>query len=171
MTISGDGYHLYIHIRQEGGGGVSPVAPTPDTPAPTPKPTPQPKGEGSDQLTSKLKSLVSYHFIKGQADKALTYAISHISMRTGRSEYQQRVSSVYSTASSGLDFAVLEAGLVASGNVPLAVLNLATKGIGVSIDISKKQNDIRLERSVEREEMLRQQIRAGTGGRRNNGDY
>lgn len=159
-------YHCWIHIRDErGSGDNSPVAATANTPLKG-----QQNGDEADparsRLENRLKGFVSYSFVKGQADRAMNYQISLTALRTGRSEYQQRVSEAYNTASSSLDFAKQEMFLIGSQQYGIAVLNAIQKVAGVAIDYGAKTNTMRLERSLEQQEQLRERIRIGTGGRR-----
>ncbi len=113
-----------------------------------------------------VKGLVSYDNIKGTIDSIATYRIGKVNLQTGASEYEQRLSTVYQSASSTVDLAKSTIMAGVAGGVPLAVFTLLMKGLTSVFDIYKKFNMVGAQRNLEGISISMQNRRAGTSGRR-----
>lgn len=127
------------------------------------------KSSSMDAVTNKLKKMVSFAAIKSTADKIVNYNISQVSLRTGASEYEQRMSFTYNTASQVVGAgAALEIGAATGGPAGLAVaaIGLAVSGVHKLMDIAQKEEALRLQESLENVSISMARVRAGTSGRR-----
>lgn len=124
---------------------------------------------GMDKILNKAKQMVSFSTVKSTADQIINYQISTISLQTGATEYEQRMSTVYSIASQavGAGAALISAG-TASGpaGIVVAAMGMAASGISKLIEIEQKRNTLRLKESVENVSIGMQNVRAGVAGRR-----
>lgn len=154
-------YHLYIHADELGGKGVgqSPVAQIEGNVGAEQEPQ---KGDSTQSI---LKRIVSYATVKGTVDKFIGYNISQISAQTGSEEAQQRIQTIYSTISSGVD-TMISTAILGTVNPVLAAINLAGKVISGFVSYSMKAGTIDNQRSVESVGINMLNLRAGTTGRR-----
>lgn len=112
------------------------------------------------------KKVVAVTGLAATADKLISYNISTVNLRTGASEYEQRLSTVYSGIKQvGMAGLAIATG-VATGNLPLALLGLAVAGTQQLINISQKAQTIRTEQSIENISIGMATVRAGVSGRR-----
>lgn len=114
-----------------------------------------------------MKNLVSYGSIKHTADKIVSYQIGTVELRTGAREYEQKLQFGYQVGSKLLNTAVMIGGAAATGNLPLAVIGVATSAISTGFDIWQKQNTININENREDISIAMQIKRAGNFGRRN----
>lgn len=112
------------------------------------------------------ESIISYANIKGTASQFISREVNRIELRTGASEFQQRVQTVYNMATSILDTGVSIGIGVATGNLPLVALTAVTKGLNALIDVVQNQYDINLKRQFEGISIGLASQRASTNGRR-----
>lgn len=124
---------------------------------------------GMEKIFNKAKQMVSFAAVKSTADQIINYQISTISLQTGATEYEQRMSTVYSIASQtvGAGAALVMGGLAAGpAGVVVAAMGIAASGISKLIGIEQKRNTLRLQESVENVSISMQNVRAGVAGRR-----
>lgn len=157
-------YHIYVHI--DGGKETkSAVAGAGTGSTGTDNVSETSDDSVMDAVTNKLKKMVSFAAVKSTADKIVNYNISQVSLRTGASEYEQRLSFTYNTASQ-----VVGAGaaLATGGPAGLAVaaIGLAVSGIHKIMAITQKEDTLRMQESLENVSMGMARVRAGTSGRR-----
>ena len=114
-----------------------------------------------------MKNLVSYGSIKHTADKIVSYQIGTVELRTGAREYEQKLQFGYQVGGTLLNTAVMIGGTAATGNLPLAVIGVATSAISTGFDIWQKQNTININENREDISIAMQIKRAGNFGRRN----
>lgn len=114
-----------------------------------------------------MKNLVSYGSIKHTADKIVSYQIGTVEIRTGAREYEQKLQFGYQVGSKILNTAVMIGGAAATGNLPLAVIGVATSAISTGFDIWQRQNTININENREDIAIAMQIKRAGNLGRRN----
>lgn len=132
-------------------------------------------GESSgENISSELalkaaKRFVSFAAVKSTADSIFSYKISQVSLETGASEYEQRLSTVHSIVSQTVGAgAALAMGAATGGAVgfALAALGVAANGIKTLVGISQKEETLRTQQGLENISIEMQSIRAGTTGRR-----
>lgn len=138
--------------------------------------TASPSGGSSDaalsaqSVVSGAKKVLAFTGIKQIADSAISYGISTISMRTGASEYQQRVQFAYNEGMQALSsVSAIGMGAVIGGPAGAAV---AAVGVGISylmkmIGWAQNENTLQIEENQEDISIRMQTIRAGALGRRN----
>lgn len=161
-------YHIYVHI--DGGKETkSAVAGAGTGSTGTDNVSETSDDSVMDAVTNKLKKMVSFAAVKSTADKIVNYNISQVSLRTGASEYEQRLSFTYNTASQVVGAgAALEMGAAMGGPAGLAVaaIGLAVSGIHKIMDIAQKEETLRMQESLENVSIGMAMVRAGTSGRR-----
>ncbi len=127
-------------------------------------------GNGAtDKIVDKLKSLVSFSAVKSTADKIATNRISTVSLRTGATEYEQRLSMSYGIASSvvGAGGSIVLAGLAAGpGGAAVAAISVAVSGVQKIMDIVQKDRVLNMQQGLENISIGMNIVRAGTLGRR-----
>lgn len=129
-------------------------------------------GSGSDgELSAKsvlqtAKKVVAVTGLAATADKLVSYPISHVSLATGASEYQQRLESVYSIAKQAGGAALSIAMGAATGTLPIVLIGLAVSGTQKLIDIAQKEQELNTQRVLESISIGMATVRAGTSGRR-----
>lgn len=119
-----------------------------------------------NSLERGAKGLVSYASIKGTAEQIIQPEIARIELRTGASEYQQRVQSVYNIASSAANSLVSIGIGAATGNLPLVLIGVATKAVHSLITVAQRQLDLTLKEAKEDISINMASNRASTNGRR-----
>ena len=117
-------------------------------------------------LEKGVKGLVSYASAKGLAEQLITAEIGRVELRTGAAEYQQRIQTVYSIGSSIANSVVSIGVGVKTGNLPLVLIGLATKGMQTLIGVLQKQKELNLKEANENVSINMATQRASTGGRR-----
>lgn len=117
-------------------------------------------------LEKGLKGLVSYQAVKSTAEQLITAEIGRVELRTGAAEYQQRIQTMYSIGSSIANSVVSIGVGAATGNLPLVLIGLATKGIQTAISVYQKQLQLNLQKADENISIGLVSRRASTGARR-----
>ena len=123
-------------------------------------------GDGGDgKLTSKdVAGYIAYkHYISPFVKQAINYQISTVSLRTGRTEHQQRLQFAYDIGSKVVSLAENVAmGLLISGGNPLgAVAGAAVSVVQTAVQYAQAQNTIDLERNAENISIGLMNVRAG----------
>ncbi len=96
--------------------------------------------------------MVSFPAIKSTADKIINTRIAQVSLQTGATEYEERVSYVYNNASQtvGAGYALLSAGIVGGpAGFAVAGIALAATVVNKVVEISQKQRMLQLQQSME----------------------
>ena len=131
-------------------------------------------GSGDGALSARdvvrgAKKLMAYTGIKQIADSYISFEVSNVNLKTGASEFQQRLQFVYNEGSQ----AASSVGAVAMGFIMggPAGAGIAAAGVGLSYlmkFIGWQQNSVRLdlEQNLENVSIGMANIRAGTAGRR-----
>lgn len=131
-------------------------------------------GSGDGALTAKqaigaAKKVMAYTGIKQIADSYISYEISQVNLRTGASEFQQRLQFAYSEGSQLASSigAIAMGGIM--GGVPGAAL--AAAGVGLTylmkfIGWGQNANTLRTQQNLEDISIGMANIRAGVSGRR-----
>ena len=112
------------------------------------------------------ESIISYANIKGTASQFISREVGRIELKTGASEYQQRVQTVYNMATSILDTGISLGIGVATGNLPLVAATVVAKGLSTFFDAVQNQRDINLKRELEEISIGLASQRASVNGRR-----
>lgn len=99
------------------------------------------------------------------ANQVITTAINQVSVRTGNSTMQQRLSFGYSTAMRALSIGGTVIGGLVTGN-PMAVIAGIGSAVSWGVDIAIAQENLDLQRRVESISLEQTRIRAGAGGDR-----
>lgn len=161
-------YHIYVHFEGDsskkksvaGDGGGSIGADNVD------------ESSGSsvqDAVANKLKKMVSFPAIKSTADKIANARIAQVSLQTGATEYEERVSYVYNNASQavGAGATLVTAGVVGGpAGLAVAAIGLVATAINKVVEIAQKQKMLQLQQSMENISIGMAQVRAGVSGRR-----
>lgn len=128
-------------------------------------------GSGNAEMSaaSVLKSAKKIVAVTGTAaiaDKMISYSINTVNLRTGASEYEQRLEETYSgiKRAGGAAFALIFG--AATGNLPFALLGLTVSATQQVIGIVQKQEEINTNRSLENVSIGMATVRAGVSGRR-----
>lgn len=154
------GYHIYVHL--DGGDATSPIAG--DRTAESASVS---YGEKTEARFEKgLKKLVSFSAIKNTAQKIVNVQTSTINLRTGASEYEQRVQKVTNGVFDGIGTAGALAVGAATGNLPLVAITVATSLFDKLFGVIQRQTEINYKRDVENVSIRMANVRAGAGGRR-----
>ena len=130
-------------------------------------PTSDSSQSAGTNIEKAMKNLVSYGAIKHTADKIVSYQIGTVELRTGAREYEQKLQFGYQVGGKLLNTAVMIGGAAATGNLPLAVIGVATSAMSTGLDIWQKQNTININENREDIAIAMQMNRAGNLGRRN----
>ncbi len=155
------GYHIYVHL--DDGDVTSPVAGDRKAESAFVKSY----GERTEASFEKgLKGLVSFSAIKNTAQKIVTVQTSTINLRTGASEYEQRVQKVTDSVFEGIGTAGALAVGAATGNLPLVAITVATSLFDKLFGVIRRQIEINYKRNVEDVSIRMANVRAGAGGRR-----
>lgn len=124
-------------------------------------------GEKSAESLSKgVKGLVSYAAVKGTAEQLIQAEIGRVELRTGASEYQQRLQASYNIVSGIANSAVVLGIGAATGNLPLAIIGTITGLFSTVLSGIQKDYTLRLEQRKEDISISMASKRASTGGRR-----
>lgn len=117
-------------------------------------------------LEKGVKGLIAYSSIKGTAEQLVTAEIGRVELRTGASEYQARLQRTYSIVSSVVNAGMAVGVGVATGNLPLALISVATQGIQWFIQGFQKQTNLSLAATLQNISIDMATRRASTDGRR-----
>ena len=160
-------YHIYLHLDELADGSASAVA---NTGAKSTGDNGESASGGSmGKVVNKVKSLVSFAAIKSTADQIINYNISQVSLRTGATEYEQRLSTVYNAVSQtvGAGAALIMGGITAGpAGLAVAAIGVAVSGVQKVVSIAKKAENLRLQESLEDISIGMARTRAGVSGRR-----
>ena len=117
-------------------------------------------------LEKGVKGLIAYSSIKGTAEQLINTEVGRIELRTGAAEYQQRIQSAVNIGMSAISSAGSVLVGAATGNLPLVLIGLATKGIQTAISVYQKQVQLNLQKADENISIGLVSRRASTGARR-----
>lgn len=121
--------------------------------------------EESDVMNA-AKNIVSFATMAATADRIVSTAISEVSLRTGATEYEQRLDSAYSAGKSIIGAGAALAMGAATGTLPIVALGMLMSSINKAMSISQKATQLNMAHSLEDISINMQNIRAGTSGRR-----
>lgn len=124
---------------------------------------------GADRVLNKAKGLISFSAVKATADTLINYEISTVSLQTGATEYEQRLSTGYSVLSQtvGAVGSLVGAAVVGgAAGFAVAAIGLAVSGVHKVIGIMQKEQTLQLQQSLENVSIGMANVRAGTAGRR-----
>lgn len=153
-----DGYHIYVEFEKE--KDDSPVAG---------QSTKKTYGEKTSQSLEKgIKSLVSFGAIKNTAQQLIGHEVNTIELKTGAQEYEQRQQFIFENINKGVSAAATIGIGAATGNLPLALIGVFSSLLTKGISILQNMHSINLKRQIEDVGIRMQNVRAGTGGRREN---
>lgn len=109
---------------------------------------------------------VSFNAIKNTAHNIVNVQTGSVNLRTGASEYEQRVQRVTDTVFDGIGAAGTLVIGAATGNLPLAAISVVTTLFDKLFGAIQRQHEIDLKRSAENVSIRMANVRAGAGGRR-----
>lgn len=160
-------YHIYLRLDELADGSASAVA---NTGAKSTGDNGESASGGSmGAVANKVKSLVSFAAVKSTADQIANYKIGQVSLRTGATEYEQRLSTVYNAVSQtvGAGAALIMGGITAGpAGLAVAAIGVAVSGVQKVVSIAKKAENLRLQESLEDISIGMARTRAGVSGRR-----
>lgn len=110
--------------------------------------------------------LVAWHQVKPWIVKVASHTVNQVELRTGRSEWAQKIQFGYSLVSKGVGLLENIGMGYAAGKVPGAVIGAMTSIASTVVDYIQKQDNINLEKSLENITLQQNRIRAGVGGSR-----
>lgn len=147
-------YSLTIKNETESGGS-SPIAGQNNVPQETPS-------EDKLKASTVVKGLVSFNsFVKPFAQPIIKHSLQTVSLRTGGQEMQQRMQFAYSVGEQALGIIESTAIGLAVGNLPGALLGLATGILTTVINFANQADTIALERNLENISLRGMNVRAG----------
>lgn len=159
-------YHIYLHLDELTDSGAM-AGTTGSTGADN---TATDSSDASAaRVASAAKKLVSFAAVASTADKLISYEISQVSLRTGATEYEQRMNATYSLGKQVVGAgAALAGGAVLGGPAGFAValIGVVSSGINKMITYEQNRETLRTQQSLENISIGMQNIRAGTTGRR-----
>lgn len=117
-------------------------------------------------LEKGIKGLVSYASFKSTSEQLITAEIGRVELRTGATEYQQRIQTVYTVVDSVFSSGVTIGLGIATGNAPIAIIGTTTKAMGWLIGGIQRQIDLNLKQAGEDISIGMATRRASTNGRR-----
>ncbi len=123
----------------------------------------------ANRVAGAVKRMVSFAAVKSTADNIVNREISQVSLKTGATEYEQRLIAGYNAASQVVGAgAALVTGFAAGGPAGAAVvaIGLVASGIQKAISIAYKSEELRNKESLENISIGMQVVRAGVSGRR-----
>ena len=159
-------YHIYLHLDELADSGAM-AGTTGSTGAE--EPAKDPSDASAGRVASAAKKLVSFAAVASTADKLISYEISQVSLRTGATEYEQRMNAAYSLGKQVLGAgAALAGGAVLGGPAGFAValIGVVSSGINKMINYEQNRETLRTQQNLENISIGMQNIRAGTTGRR-----
>ena len=121
------------------------------------------------KVASAAKKLVSFAAVASTADKLISYNISQVSLRTGATEYEQRMNAAYSVGKEVVGAgAALAAGAIFGGPAGLgvALIGVVASGINKVINLEMNRETLRTQQNLENISIGMENMRAGVAGRR-----
>lgn len=140
-------------------GSKSPTAPQ-DTPQ-------KPKGTNNDGISPRKAAMASYGIAKQVINSVYTHQVNTTELRTGNSEYQQRLQ--FHKEIMDRAFGIGESiamGAILGGGVPGALIGAATSVTMMGVQIAQKADRIATQQSVENISIGLADVRAGAMGDR-----
>lgn len=123
------------------------------------------------QAKTLAATLTAYHTVKSFATQVINHEVSLVSLRTGSNEMQERASFINENVQTAVGVGEsLIAGAIAGGPVG-AIIALGGVALNVGhrvMAIAQKQETLNIERSIEKETIQKNYIRAGAKGYRSN---
>lgn len=113
-----------------------------------------------------MKKMVSYAAVRGFANTLISYEISQVNLRTGASEYEQRLRTGYQFANQGINIITTTAIGAASGGPIGAVAGFLGSTLYTAIGYAQKENTLRTQENLENISIGMASIHAGVSGRR-----
>ena len=110
--------------------------------------------------------LVAWNKAKPWIARVVSHELNQVELRTGRSEWAQKLQFNYSLVNKGLGLIESVGMGYAVGNIPGAVIGAMTSIAGTVVEYIQKQDNINLEKSLENITLQQNRIRAGVGGGR-----
>ncbi len=127
-------------------------------------------GDGAgDQIMKAAKRMVTFAAVKSTADTLVNHRINTVSLRTGATEYEQRLSLQYNTASQivGAGASLVIGGMTGGpAGIVIAAMGIAVSGMHKAISIAQKEDTLRTQESLENISIGMATVRAGVSGRR-----
>lgn len=154
-------YHLYIHVDEKEKETESPVSNS----------SAENKSNNKvfdDRLMTKARAIAAYKTSTSYAKQLIFYERSTIELRTGASEFQQKMLFRYEIGSTA--FGIIDKiwqGAILGGGVGAAI-GAAVGVLNTAISYSQAQNVIDLNRTLESMTITQNNVRAGTANRRLN---
>lgn len=118
----------------------------------------------AEKTTKQAAGYVAYkRYISPFIKQAISYEISTVSLRTGKTEYQQRLQFAYDMGSKvvGLAENMITGFLISGGNPIGAVIGAGVSVIQTAVQYAQAQNTLNLENSKESISIGLQNVRAG----------
>ena len=141
-------------IKNESGGPPSPTAPDG-----TPK---KQKNQNTDGINPRRAAIASYGIAKQVANTLYTHHVNTVELRTGNSEYQQRLQFHKDIMDRSVN--ILEsiaAGAIIGGGVPGALIGAATSISMMGIQVAQNSDRIITQQSLENISIGLANVRAG----------
>ncbi len=151
-------FHIYIHY--EGEDGESPVAGESGGSS---------KSYGAKterSLEKGLKGLVSFGAVKSTAQNLVNLQTRTIELRTGASEFEQKLQLINDSIFQGIGAGGLIFAGAKTGNLPAVLIGLGASLVDKLFSIYARQREINIKQNLEDVSIRMSNIRAGVGGRR-----
>ena len=113
-----------------------------------------------------VKGLVSFSAVRAFANNLISYEISQVSLRTGATEYEQKLRFAYSTANQLLNIGMATAAGAATGGPVGAVAAFIGSTMYTVIGYMQNANTIQTKQNLEDISISMANLRAGVSGRR-----
>lgn len=126
-------------------------------------------GWDNEKFMKGVKRMVSFSAVKSTADTLISNRISAISLRTGATEYEQRLAYIHGAVSQtvGAGAALIGAGLAGGpAGLALAAIGVAVSGAQKLLAIAQKNEQLQLQEDIENISIGMARTRAGVSGRR-----
>lgn len=125
------------------------------------------KKKTDDEDTSMLvKGIYAIQKVKTAVTPIVQGAVARAAVRSGRNEYAERVQEATSFGLSAAGFLLSEGVLLASGNIPLALLNAAATGVSAGVSYINAQAMINEQKNIQDVTLALNRERAGYSGSR-----
>lgn len=121
------------------------------------------------KVANAAKKLVSFAAVASTADKIISYNISQVSLRTGATEYEQRLNAAYSVGKDvvGAGMALVTgAAFGGPAGFAVALIGVVASGINKIINLEQNRQTLRTQQSLENISIGMENMRAGVAGRR-----
>lgn len=125
--------------------------------------SPSESQQNANSVADAAQKVVTYAAVMHTAEKLVSYEISQVNLKTGASEYQQRLESSYSALK---QFAMPIVGAAVTGNIPFAFVASIWAGVNGLISIAQKTDELNTRRDLENMSIGMQIVRAGTNNSR-----